>query len=208
MEIIITMGLILGAYLLGGIPFCYVLGKLSAGKDVREVGDHNVGAWNLLFNVNKVSGIFGVILDTGKGVLAYYIGLRFSGVELTAYLCAVAAVAGHNWSPFIKFTGGKGIAATLGGFVAANYFTPLVFGVITIPLLLITKRMMIGILGAVVGTLAFLIALNRDINTIIYAVLLLAVMAPKFIIESRELRARQGGNDRRPVKDLFSARPH
>ncbi|MCL5985981.1 MAG: glycerol-3-phosphate acyltransferase [Actinobacteria bacterium] len=207
MEIIIVVALIIGAYLLGGIPFCYVLGKLSAGKDVREVGDHNVGAWNLIFNVNKVAGILGALLDAGKGALAYYIGLRFSGIGLTAYLCAVAAVTGHNWSPFIKFTGGKGIATTIGGFIAANYFTPLVFGIIVVPLLLTTKRMMIGILGAVLGTLAFLVALNRDIYTVIYAVLLLTVMAPKYIMESMELRAKQGGSDRRPVKDLFSAKP-
>ena len=207
MEMLIAVGLMLGAYILGGIPFCYILGRLSAGEDVRKVGDHNVGAWNLLFNVNKIAGIFGAILDVGKGALAYYIGLKFSAYDLTAYLCAVASVFGHNWSPFIRFTGGKGIATTLGGFIAANYFSPLVFGIIAMSLLLTVKSMVIGILGAIVGTLAFLIVFNRDVNTVIYAVLLLVVMAPKFIIESRDLRAKQGGTDRQPVRDLFSAKP-
>ncbi len=206
-QIIELGGLMLGAFLLGGILFSLHLGRISAGKDLRNVGDHNPGAWNLIFNVNKWVGILGALLDAGKGVLAYYLGFWFFGVGLVPYLTAVSAVAGHNWSPFHGWRGGKGVATTIGALFAANILTLPVFSALVVALLFFTHRMILGILGGVAGALAFLVAVQQELNVVIFAILLLAVLTPKYIMESRALKEQQEGDDRRPPLDLFTAKP-
>lgn len=205
MEYLIAVGLILAAYGMGGIPFCLILGQVVVGKDLRQLGDHNPGAWNLMFNANRLWGVVGALLDAGKGVLAFWLGYRFGG-PLVGYLAAVAAVAGHNWSPFLRFSGGKGVAATLGGLVAISPWALIVYAFLVTVLLLVTRRMAVGILGALLGSLLFLIAWNRDLASLIYSVALLTVMAPKYLIDARSLRAQHGSSEQNQY-DLFTAKP-
>jgi glycerol-3-phosphate acyltransferase PlsY len=205
MEYLIAVGLILTAYFVGGIPFCLILGKVTVGKDIRQLGDHNPGAWNLLFNANRLWGVVGALLDAGKGAFAFWLGLRFGG-PLVGYLAAVAAVAGHNWSPFLRFSGGKGVAATLGGLVAIFPLALIVYAFLVTVLLLVTRRMAIGILGALLGSLLFLIGWNRDLASLLYSVALLTVMAPKYLIDARGLKAEHGSSEQNRY-DLFTAKP-
>jgi glycerol-3-phosphate acyltransferase PlsY len=72
------------AYILGSIPFCYLIGKIVGKKDLKKIGDNNPGGWNLIFNVSKVWGIIGTILDVAKGALAYYLALRLSNLQMIA----------------------------------------------------------------------------------------------------------------------------
>jgi acyl phosphate:glycerol-3-phosphate acyltransferase len=68
-EIGKDMGFILVSFLIGSIPFCYVLGKIVSKKNLTEIGDKNPGGWNLIFNVSKIWGIIGLLLDMAKGFL-------------------------------------------------------------------------------------------------------------------------------------------
>ncbi|MHB8280865.1 MAG: glycerol-3-phosphate acyltransferase, partial [Candidatus Humimicrobiaceae bacterium] len=115
------LGILIGAFLIGAIPFCYILSKIVSGKNLTEIGDKNPGGWNLVFNVSKIWGIIGIILDVGKGYLVYFLVYNFSSQayitffgsshnQLLAMLSGVAAIAGHNYSPYLKFGGGKGVA--------------------------------------------------------------------------------------------------
>ena len=116
MEFLIAVGLILAAYGVGGIPFCLILGKVAVGKDLRQLGDHNPGAWNLMFNANLLWGVTGALLDAGKGAFAFWLGLRFGG-PLVGYLAAVAAVAGAQLvaiSPLFRWQGRSGNARGVG----------------------------------------------------------------------------------------------
>ncbi len=205
MEYLIAIGLILAAYGVGGIPFCLILGKVTVGKDLRQLGDHNPGAWNLMFNANWLWGVVGALLDAGKGAFAFWLGLRFGG-PLVGCLAAVAAVAGHNWSPFLRFSGGKGVAATLGGLVAISPWALIVYAFLVTVLLLMTRRMAVGILGALLGSLLFLIAWNRDLASLLYSVALLTVMAPKYLIDARSLKTLHGSTEQNQY-DLFTAKP-
>jgi glycerol-3-phosphate acyltransferase PlsY len=205
MEFLIAVGLILAAYGVGGIPFCLILGKVAVGKDLRQLGDHNPGAWNLMFNANLLWGVAGALLDAGKGAFAFWLGLRFGG-PLVGYLAAVAAVAGHNWSPFLRFSGGKGVAATLGGLIAISPWALIVYAFLVTVLLLVTRRMAVGILGALLGSLLFLIAWNRDLTSLMYSVTLLTVMAPKYLIDARSLKTEHGSSEQNRY-DLFTAKP-
>ena len=117
--------LILGAYLVGSIPSGYIIGKLAAGIDIREYGSGNVGASNVIAHVGRMTGIAQGLLFDGllKGGVPILLGRYVLDVELWAQCAAgVAAIVGHNWSPFLKFTGGRGIATAMAATLALNFW--------------------------------------------------------------------------------------
>lgn len=105
--------LILG-YLLGSIPFAVVISRIR-GIDILKVGSKNPGAGNVFREVGKVEGVLVWALDTTKGAGAMALADKVFGIPMFwVVMVGVAAVAGHVWSLFLKFKGGKG-AATTGG---------------------------------------------------------------------------------------------
>ena len=115
--------LLLAAYVLGGIPFPYLIVKAVHGKDVREHGSGNVGATNAarFFSKGKQTTVFLIIfvLDGLKGFLAaWLLPSLIEPTELAPAVAGAAAVLGHNFTPFLRFSGGKGVSTTLGVFVA------------------------------------------------------------------------------------------
>jgi glycerol-3-phosphate acyltransferase PlsY len=109
------------AYLLGAIPFGFLISKLK-GVDIRTVGSGNIGATNVFRSVSKPLGILTFALDMLKGfcgvqvvplVLARLTGVSFDGMALPVF-CGAMTVAGHNWTCFLGFKGGKGIATSAG----------------------------------------------------------------------------------------------
>ncbi len=120
----------LAGYLLGSIPFSYLLGKLR-GVDLRKVGSGNIGATNLARICGKPFGILGFLLDAGKGVGGVLIGgliaSLFGGEEvLLKIFGGIGSIAGHIWTFILKFKGGKGVATSAGVF----------FGLAPLPLIL------------------------------------------------------------------------
>ena len=114
--------LILGAYLLGSVPTAYIAAKLSRGIDMRRFSDGNVGASNLLRLTSKRIGIPVIILDLGKGMVAVW-AAQVVGLDITQQVTVgLAAIIGHNWSIFLRFSGGKGVLTTLG----AVFMLPLI----------------------------------------------------------------------------------
>ena len=108
-----------GAFLLGAVPFGYLIGR-TAGVDVRRVGSGNIGTANLLRAVGRGAAALTLALDAGKGA-APVAAARWAGLS-SEWLAAVvaAAVLGHVYTPFLRFRGGKGVATTLGGLAAAS----------------------------------------------------------------------------------------
>ena len=121
-------------YLLGSISFAYIAGRLSKGVDIREVGGGNPGALNVFREIGKAEGILVLLADIGKGLGAVLIA-RWLGVPLVFQLLAgLAAVVGHDWSIFLKFSGGKGAATTLGVLLTLiPWGSPIFVGIGTIP---------------------------------------------------------------------------
>ena len=107
--------LIIGAYLLGAVPTAYLVARYRKGIDIRDYGSGNVGAENVFSHVGKWTGFFlGTFDCLAKGALPVVLARVLDqsvGVQAAA---GVAAVAGHNWSPYIGFTGGRGIATVIG----------------------------------------------------------------------------------------------
>ena len=105
--------LLLGAYLLGSVPFAQVLARIK-GVDLREVGTGNVGAGNLTHEFGKGWGTLAAVLDGLKGFFPVWIA-RKAGLGLgAAGLAGLAAVIGHNWSIWLRGRSGRGMATSAG----------------------------------------------------------------------------------------------
>jgi len=111
------------AYLLGAIPFGYLVVKLTTGRDVRDAGSGNIGATNVLRTTGRGPAIVTLALDMAKGFLAVWLAswLTNNSPEWVA-LAALAVMAGHAFPVFLKFQGGKAVATFVGAFL---YLTPL-----------------------------------------------------------------------------------
>ena len=123
----ITLLLIIGAYLIGSISFAVVVSKVYGLDDPRTYGSGNPGATNVLRSGNKGAAIWTLIGDAFKGWLAVFLvdhfqqqlGLGYQADQAIA-LVAVAVFVGHLWPVFFKFVGGKGVATALGVLLALN----------------------------------------------------------------------------------------
>ena len=121
------------SYLLGAIPFAYIITRTFKGVDIREMGSGNVGTTNALRTAGKRAALAALTGDLLKGFAAAWLGMHFGGVGLAA-ICSVAAVIGHCWPVFLSFEGGKG-AATSAGVIL--YLMPKVIVVLIIVFILI-----------------------------------------------------------------------
>ena len=115
--------LLLVSFLLGSIPFGYIIARLASGIDIRKHGSGNIGATNVVRVLGKKWGILVFILDLAKGMLgpclfAYFLDDPNHTLIL---LSAILAVSGHNWTPFLKFKGGKGVATSLGAMIGLGF---------------------------------------------------------------------------------------
>ncbi len=108
-----------GAYAVGGIPFSYIAGKLAKGIDLREHGSGNLGASNTYRILGGRIALAVLILDIAKGLVPVLVASRFdaAGAEpFHALAATTGAILGHLFSPYLKFSGGKGIATSAGAF--------------------------------------------------------------------------------------------
>lgn len=110
------------AYLIGGIPFGYLLVRLKTGADVRSMGSGNIGATNVLRTSGRGIAVATLLLDIGKGFAAVLLAARLTGDSVAwTSLSALAVMAGHAYPVFLKFQGGKAVASFIGAFL---YLTP------------------------------------------------------------------------------------
>ncbi|MGH9394091.1 MAG: glycerol-3-phosphate acyltransferase, partial [Terriglobales bacterium] len=114
-----AIALLAAAFLLGSIPFGYLIYRLSTGDDIRRAGSGNIGATNVLRTAGTTLGLLTLALDVFKGWLAVELGLHWAR-SLPALVAAVLmlVVLGHLYSPWLRFKGGKGVATALGAFLA------------------------------------------------------------------------------------------
>src|SRR5689334_9195015 len=102
------------AFVLGSFPSGVVLGRLLGGRDVRRYGSGNIGAANVAREMGFKVGIPVALADVFKGLIAIWLAQGAGLGHITLALVALAAVLGHDFSLFLRFRGGKGVATTLG----------------------------------------------------------------------------------------------
>jgi len=116
-----TIIALIASYLLGSLPTAYIFGKILKGIDIRKVGSGNVGATNAMRALGRGPGIIVLLLDIFKGFVAViFIGDYFSGKPVLwqeqnlRIIMGLCCICGHNWTVFLRFKGGKGIATSFG----------------------------------------------------------------------------------------------
>lgn len=141
------------AYLLGSIPFGYLLVKLWRGQDIRATGSGNIGAANVSRALGALGGLLILLLDLAKGYASVWLAALLTGQEVRWLAAAgVAAILGHMFPLFLRFRGGKGVATGLGVFV---YFTPwAVAGVLVVWLVVMAVWRYVS-LGSILATAAY-----------------------------------------------------
>ena len=165
------------SYLLGSIPNGLILGKAIWGVDLRQHGSKNIGATNAWRTIGKAGGISIFAMDFLKGAVSAYLGLHLGGSELAGVLCGILAIAGHSWSVFLAFKGGKGVATGLGVIAALMPMVTLIVFAVWFAIVYFTGYVSLGsIVGAaLVPILTLFFGLHTEF-------LILGLIAAVFII--------------------------
>ena len=156
---------VVAAYLWGGIPTAYLVARFGSGIDIREYGSGNVGASNAVIHIGKVRGVaIGAFDMFGKGALPVLLARGLDAPTAAQAAVGLAAVAGHNWSPFIRFTGGRGVGAAGGVVLAfALWWEALICGALMVALgRLLLKDTGLLTLVAMIALPVAAFALGRD----------------------------------------------
>ena len=153
------------SYLLGSIPFGFILSKIFLKKDIRKIGSGNIGATNVLRTGNKFLAATTLILDILKG----YVPVLFTNNYFPdlIHLSGLFAFLGHLFPIWLKFKGGKGVATYVGILFSLNFTFGLVFGVCWLIIFFISKY---SSLASLIGSLSIpvYILIMRDSETIFF----------------------------------------
>ena len=155
----IIMGII--AYLIGSINFSILISKKVAGFDVREKGSGNAGTTNMLRSVGKGAAAVTLILDILKGVVAIYVAILYGNIvsklaniqidnSILVQIAGIFVILGHTFPIYFGFKGGKGVATALGILLTTNYQIGLICLVFALVLIILTRMVSVGALGAAI----------------------------------------------------------
>ncbi len=175
MNLILT---IIIAYLLGSIPTSYIFSNYLHGIDLRKLGSGNLGATNVSRIMGFVPGLIVAVLDVLKGFLAIYIARHFLSPEQSIYLLflvGLAVIAGHNWSIFLSFAGGKGVATTLGVTLNLMPINFLIFFIVWLLIILFTKYVSLGSIIAAIS-LPLITIFNYNINYTFFTIIIASMI--------------------------------
>jgi len=176
---------IITSYLIGSIPTAFIFGKLLKKIDIRKFGSGNIGATNALRVLGKKVGISVLALDILKGIIPIFL-VQIAGLpiniswDLFRILIGISCICGHNWTIFLNFKGGKGIATTLGVLIGLAWQTPGLGGIllllVLIWILIFLLSRMVSLASIISGLfLPLLVVVFRQSPAIIYASIILAL---------------------------------
>jgi glycerol-3-phosphate acyltransferase PlsY len=157
-EAVIAAVVVLAAYVIGGIPWGVVIARVTGGPDPRTIGSGRTGGANVMRALGPRAAAASGLLDVLKGIVAVLIAIFAGGGLALQGLAALAAILGHSRSPFIGFSGGRGIAPGFGGLIVIH---PLA-AFLTIPVfagvLLVTRYSSVASLTATAFAAAVIVA--------------------------------------------------
>ncbi len=183
------------AYLLGAIPFGYLIVRATTGTDIRATGSGNIGATNVLRTTGRAAGILTLLLDILKGYAAVWIAWRLTGGDaLVASAAAVAVILGHAYPVFLRFKGGKAVASTLGAFL---FLTPTAIAAVALVFVVAVALTRFISLGSILAAGLFPLAVYLIAHPP-FSVIFASIFAGVFIVyRHRENIARlREGNER------------
>jgi glycerol-3-phosphate acyltransferase PlsY len=155
----VTLGLLLGAYLIGGIPVGVLVAR-GFGTDIRRHGSGNIGATNVLRSLGRGPALVTLLGDVAKGYAAAWVGSLTGPEPLWPALGALLAVVGNCWSLFLGFRGGKGVATGLGAFLRVTPWAVLPAAVVWVALVVSLRFVSLASVCAVLGLPVAVVALG------------------------------------------------
>ena len=166
-----TIGII--SYLMGSIPFGFILTKIFLQKDIRDIGSGNIGATNALRTGNKLIGYTTLILDISKAIIpVIYVKINFPELIFIASLCAFL---GHVFPIWLKFKGGKGVATYVGILFSINILLGTIFIISWIVIFVLTKYSSLSsIIGAI--SIPLYLLLNGQSNNVIFFIIMFVLI--------------------------------
>ena len=184
-----TIAVIL-CYLIGSIPTGYIIGKIIFKSDIRKLGSKNIGATNVFRTLGKTAGIFVLLFDILKGlicVLVIYKLFVIMEINTAKIICGLIAIVGHNWTIFLNFKGGKGVATSVGVFLA---LTPVEIGICFAVFLLIVIISRYVSLGSIISSLTFIILVyifKRPMPIILFSIFTALIIVIKHVQNIKRL---------------------
>ncbi|MEG6521084.1 glycerol-3-phosphate 1-O-acyltransferase PlsY [Desulfotomaculum sp. 1211_IL3151] len=165
-----TLMITAGAYLIGSIPFGFLLARFWKGIDIRQHGSGNIGTTNVWRTLGKVPGIIVLIFDMLKGISAVLLAKQLENTDIHVMAAALAVMAGHSWPLWLKFKGGKIIATGAGAILALAPIPLLLAFLVWLTTVAISRYVSLGsILGAI--SLPIWVALfNQNKNYLIFSI--------------------------------------
>jgi len=160
--------LVVAAYLLGSIPFGYLIVRGKSGSDIRETGSGGTGATNVSRRAGKAAGVLTLLLDAAKGCVAVLIARAVSGEDWVIAVAAIAALVGHIFPVWLGFRGGKGVATGVGIFLVLAPIALLCAGVVFVAIVVLTRYVSLGSLTAAV-LIPVLVWLQSDSQPLLVA---------------------------------------
>ncbi|MCL5779860.1 membrane protein [Desulforamulus profundi] len=174
MTTLVTLLVIAAAYLIGSIPFGYLLARFWKGIDIRKYGSGNIGATNVWRTLGKGPGMVVLALDLLKGVTAVLLAKQLENTDIAVLGAALAVMAGHSWPLWLGFKGGKIIATGAGAVLAIAPLPLLLAFLVWVTTVALTRYVSLGsILGAISLPL-WMMVFQYHKTTLIFSVLVAA----------------------------------
>lgn len=165
------------SYLIGSIPVGVLVAR-TRGINIMEHGSGNIGTTNVWRNLGPAYGLFVLVMDMAKGVVAVLIGRHFGGVE-TELLAAFGALCGHSWSVFLRFKGGKIVATGAGVVLAISPVVTLAAGVVLLTTLGVSRYVSLSSIMAAITVPVAMAVLDMDMLYIIFGIILMVFVIYK-----------------------------
>lgn len=192
--------MLLLAYVVGAIPNGLWIGKVYNGTDLREYGSKNIGATNAYRVLGKKVGFLVLLADIIKGLFGVWIAQVMLGTPLAQLAGGLMAMIGHNWSLFLKFKGGKGVATGLGVLMMiAPVVTALVFS-IWLVIVWLTGYVSLGSIVAAISVPCFMVLFGAEPEFVLFGLIaaLFVVFRHKAnigrLIKGQELKVGKGSD--------------
>lgn len=196
-QILLTIGLMLGGYVLGSIPFSFLVAK-SRGIDLRTVGSGNVGGSNVWRNVGFGPFLFAVTGDLLKGTLPTYLAMNLQLPAYAVVLVGLSAILGHTFSLFLHFKGGKAVA-TSGGVLLA--MSPLIVAIALAvwAIVFVTVRIssVASLSGALTAVIVATVAYAQGTLPLAYMAFVYIAVAVIFYLHRENIRKLSQGKENR-----------
>ena len=176
-------------YLLGSVPFGILVGRALYGVDPRTVGSGNIGTANAMRAFGRTGAILVLVGDVFKGAVPTFVALRFLHEPWMVASVGLATVIGHNWSAFLRLSGGKGVATTLGVVIVLSLPAATAFGAVWLLTAAVTRySSLASILGSAAVPLLMLVQ-HTPAPYVAYGVVALALVVWRHETNIRRLVA-------------------